>query len=213
MKEVSPKVLYMNASTWLDLMSNLNFDSHLDEFERIQQSYNQKHLHYHNAAHIADCLEKASLLEVTQNNPVLKLAIWYHDIVYWPTKSDNEKQSAIQAVNFLSKQDAANSIKTRVYDLILATIHKDPPKNDEQAYIMDIDISILGAEQKDYKTYCEKIRKEYIAVPWLLYCEKRIEILKAFLKREQLYYTDYYKDKFEQSARVNIEQEIIALNR
>ena len=203
----------MDISNWLDLMSVLNFDSHLDEFERIQQSYNQKHLHYHNATHIADCLEKASLVEATRDNPVLKLAIWYHDIVYWPTKSDNEKQSAIQAINFLAKQDAASSIKTRVYDLILATIHKDPPRNDEQAYIMDIDISILGAEQKDYKTYCERIRKEYIVVPWFLYRRKRLKIMKSFLKREQLYFTDFYRGRFEDNARLNIEQEIMNLEK
>ena len=203
----------MKKSLWLDLMSNFNFAENLDEFERIQKFYGQKHRQYHNGEHISDCLEKAENLAETKENHVLKLAIWYHDIIYQPLKSRNEEKSAIQAKDFLSQRNAADSIIQRVHKLIMATLHKDKPKSLEAAYIMDIDISILGSEAGEYKLYCEKIRKEYKMVPWFLYRKKRIEIMEAFLQREQLYYTKHYKDALEQKARQNIAEELRELKK
>ena len=93
----------------------------------------------------------------------------------------------------------------------MATLHNQPPGNEEEAFMMDIDISILGATNEIYTSYTQNIRQEYKWVPWFLYKKKRIEILEMFLKRDTLYFTDYFKSKLESKARRNIQNEISQL--
>lgn len=198
----------MQLPQWHQLMQDLNFDENTAEFMRIKALYSGKTRHYHSATHIADCLQKASWQEVTRTNYALQLAIWYHDVVYNAFRKDNELKSAEQAVTFLTKQAADSALKTKVFDLIMATIHKNPPRNEEEACLMDIDITILGANPSDYQKYCELIRKEYSWVPSFLYRKKRAEVMTNFLAREQLYHTSFFRERYEEQARKNIKQEL-----
>lgn len=198
----------MDKYKWIALMNAFGFHKNESEFEMIQKYHNESHRKYHNTVHIADCLDKCALNEETKQNHVLHLAFWYHDVIYNPLKKDNELKSAEMAVRFLKKQDASQELITNVNSLIMATLHNRPPKNEMEAYIMDIDISILGSSSEDYSTYTENIRKEYKWVPWFLYKKKRMEILEMFLKRDTLYFTEYFKCNFEDKARKNIKNEI-----
>jgi predicted metal-dependent HD superfamily phosphohydrolase len=59
-------------------------------------AYAASNRHYHNLAHIEDCL--AQLAQVNglsaAEREILTEAIWWHDVVYDPTRSDNEELSA-----------------------------------------------------------------------------------------------------------------------
>ena len=106
-----------------------------------------------------------------------------------------------------SKQITKTTIK-KITELILSTIHKEEPNNVEEAYIMDIDISILGSEPELYKAYTQKIRREYKLVPWFIYRKNRLKVMEMFLQREQLYFTDHFRSLFETQAIINIQKEI-----
>ena len=64
--------------------------------EELIAAYTAPGRHYHNLAHIEDCL--GALARVENLSPlereILSEAIWWHDVVYDATRSDNEELSA-----------------------------------------------------------------------------------------------------------------------
>ena len=198
----------MEKKAWFDLMHSFGFADNEAEFYMIEKFYQEKHRKYHNLDHIKDCLEKCRLNEASKSNRVLHLAFWYHDLIYKPFKKDNEQASADLAIRFIKKQTDDVQLANRIEGLIMATLHNRTPDTIEEAYMMDIDLSILGSNKEKYIAYTQNIRKEYSVVPWLLYKKKRVEILEMFLSKDELYYTDYFKTEFENKARHNIQNEI-----
>lgn len=63
----------------------------------------------------------------------------------------------------------------------------------------------------EYDMYAEQIRREYSHYTEEEYCRGRIAVLQRFLKRERLYFTDQYYEKYEAIARRNIQGEINSL--
>ena len=198
---------------WKDLMIRFQFDENTPALIELKNKYSQKQRAYHNLEHVIDCLTQLDNYEdFIADKDVVELAIWYHDIIYNPYGKENELKSAQEAAHFISKQNADKNLIEKVYQLILCTIHTNPPTNEAEALIMDIDISILGSPEPQYIAYCEKIRKEYKWIPGPIYRSKRKEIMNRFLQRKRLYFTDYYYDKLEEIARINIYQEVKRLS-
>ena len=189
----------MDKKNWFDLMRSFGFSHNEEEFDMILKYYHESHRKYHNINHIKDCLEKCSLNEETRLNHELHLAFWYHDIVYKPFKKNNEQKSVDLATSFIKKQTDDHGMSDRVGNLIMATLHNKEPKIIDEAYMMDIDISILGSNEETYIEYTKNIRKEYRLVPWFIYKKKRVEILEMFLRKDQLYHTEYFKSSLESS--------------
>ena len=79
------------------------------------------------------------------------------------------------------------------------------------AIFLDLDLSILGAPECEYKKYAKQIRREYGQYPLETYCRGRVDVLKSFLERERMYFSDYFYGKYEERARENIQQEIQSL--
>ena len=69
----------------------------------------------------------------------------------------------------------------------------------------DIDLAILGSESKVFNEYEQKIREEYSFVNEEEYRTKRSIILKQFLNRKTIYFSEYFRNKYEKSARRNLE--------
>jgi predicted metal-dependent HD superfamily phosphohydrolase len=64
--------------------------------EDLVAAYNAPGHHYHNLAHIEDCLAalaRVDNLSVAERE-ILSEAIWWHDVVYDATRTDNEELSA-----------------------------------------------------------------------------------------------------------------------
>jgi len=95
---------------------------------------------------------------------IVETAIWFHDIIYDPLRNDNEAMSVVYAKCFLK------SIKIHDYEiakterLILLTKHPSDPLTEDEKYLIDIDLSILGAETALYDQYEKWIREEYAYV-------------------------------------------------
>ena len=78
--------------------------------------------------------------------------------------------------------------------------------------LMDLDLSILGRGPKEYEKYSENIRKEYIMYPDVMYQKGRKDFLKNILALDSIYKTDFFKQKFEVQARMNLRLELNQLN-
>src|SRR5262245_10580646 len=65
---------------------------------RLVDRYHERHRAYHTANHIGDLIGQARAFRDELVNPAaVTLAIWYHDAIYRPRRSDNEAESAALA--------------------------------------------------------------------------------------------------------------------
>src|SRR3954466_10191577 len=120
---------------------------------------------YHNLDHIKDCLRHLDAARTVADRPdEVEMAIWLHDCVYDPKRPDNESRSAEVAENLLRGLDAAESVIARIAQLILDTAHATEPQTADGELIVDIDLSILGAEPGVFDAYESAIRMEYAHV-------------------------------------------------
>jgi len=78
----------------------------------------------------------------------------------------------------------------------------------DAAVLVDVDLSILGQGEKRFAEYEEQIRQEYDWVPAAIFASKRAEILESFLARKFIFHTDFFRDKYETSARRNLRASI-----
>jgi predicted metal-dependent HD superfamily phosphohydrolase len=185
----------------------------LDELVR---AYSEPGRHYHNLDHIAALL---GLLDRhgqdARNRDAIELAIFFHDAVYRSTRSDNEAASAALARTRLTQLGASEALLREVERLILATRHgaslADAASDPDLALLVDLDLSILGAERPAYAAYARAIRSEYAIVPDLLYRPGRRRVLAEFLARPRIYATPRLRDLWEGPARVNLEWESATL--
>ncbi|NRD18793.1 hypothetical protein HNV08_01935 [Winogradskyella eckloniae] len=81
-------------------------------------------------------------------------------------------------------------------------------KTNDNAVLLDLDLSILGTDWATYNVYLKKIRQEYKNYPNIIYNSGRKKILQQFLKRDRLYLTEQFKTQFEKQARSNLTKEI-----
>jgi predicted metal-dependent HD superfamily phosphohydrolase len=202
----------MNIERWLELMAALNFADNRATHQKLVDAYSEKHRHYHSAAHIEDCLQKFDMVKQSaRESENIALAIWFHDAVYAPLKPNNELQSANWATQFLMAQCANTDQIKSVRELIMVTCHQAEPVTNDEALLIDIDLSILGANPATYELFETNVRKEYRWVPWFLYRAKRSEILASFLNRDRLYSCDLFHQRYDAPARANLVKAIADL--
>ena len=180
-------------------------------YEELARAYNGNNRHYHNLNHIAHMLNLLNDVEAyVFDLDTLKLAIWYHDVVYSSRKNDNEEKSAELAKNRLKSFNFDEKLIEIVQNLIISTKKHQVilTENADNAFLLDIDLSILGSQWETYLEYSKKIRKEYAIYPNFMYKKGRKKVLSHFLEREQLYFTEYFRSKLELQARENVAKEL-----
>src|SRR5262245_36555256 len=133
-------------------------------FAEVVAGYRSKARHYHNVSHLADLLAlSAAHAPHLADRVTVDLAIFFHDAVYSATRSDNEEQSARLARKCLEQLGFAEHTLHTVEDYVLATKHGSSPplpSDTDVAYLLDFDLSILGAEREAYAAYAAAIRRE-----------------------------------------------------
>ncbi|EFA75527.1 predicted HD phosphohydrolase family protein [Heterostelium album PN500] len=171
---------------------------------------------YHNFNHIDELLTLHDRYAPVLKTPnICQLAIWFHDVVYDPTKHDNEDKSIEMFKSFAEESHLDGVTVDRVSEYIDATKHhtKIPTTNTDQDYFLDMDISILGREPNVYLEYSKNIRKEYIHVPEQQYRVGRSLILEKFKELgESLYKTNEFKRLYAKNAVDNLQSEIDRLS-
>ncbi|GHC00920.1 HD domain-containing protein [Thermomonas carbonis] len=202
----------MTPDRWQTLMLGLGWPQNEATFAALSDAYRQSHRHYHTQQHIADCLTRFDSLRHEAEQPhAIELALWFHDAVYDPYRSDNEQASADWAMRFLHENSAPVSLRDRVHGLIVATLHDAVATDHDTAIMIDIDLSILGATPDAYDAYRHAIRREYRWVPGLLFRRNRRAVLESFLRRKRIFQTDHFHSSLEDQARRNINAELEGL--
>jgi predicted metal-dependent HD superfamily phosphohydrolase len=167
---------------------------------------------YHSLEHIAACL---SVFDRFRPHAVqadfVEFAIWMHDCVYDPKAKDNEARSAEAAVELLRSLGAGFRHAEAVTQLIMATRHGAADLTGDEALIADIDLSILGSDAAAYLRYARNIRTEYSFVPEEAFRAGRAAILRAFVARDRIYFTEPLRLCYESGARANLATEIAML--
>ncbi len=198
---------------WFALASKYSFSEILatELWNELIKNYSHKSRHYHNLSHIDNMINQAEIIQDSiANYDAFLLAIWYHDIIYKSSKNDNEEKSANFCKNKLKSLKVDEKTIENVQELILSTKKHQIilSNNNDNAYFLDIDLSILGSDWNTYLEYIQNIRKEYAIFPNFIYNKGRKKILNNFLERDTLYFTKDYKNEYEKQARENLKKEI-----
>jgi predicted metal-dependent HD superfamily phosphohydrolase len=177
--------------------------------DELIAAYSADGRHYHNLTHIQDCL--AALDGVAglgaRDREILTAAIWWHDVIYDPTRPDNEELSAR-----LAEQNVAAALREEVGRLIrLTQSHRVEPGDRLGAVMVSIDLGILGAEEAAYDAYAAAIRKEYAHVPDSAYRAGRTIVLERFAAQPAIYPDKAFAERLEGPARANIRRELQSL--
>ena len=184
------------------------------EFDALVRHYREPHRAYHNLDHIVECLRQFDLVRHLVNDPdAVEAAIWFHDVIYDPRGADNEGASAAHAQAALSRLGVDERFRQEVARLILLTRHDAPPADLAGQLMVDIDLSSLGAKPEVFDRNGENIRKEFAHVDDATYRATRARFMRAFAERPRLYYTEYFRWRFDGPARANLRRAIEALER
>jgi predicted metal-dependent HD superfamily phosphohydrolase len=178
----------------------------------LLQRYAEPHRAYHTQAHLADCLTLLNEFEAICDHPgEVALALWFHDAVYDVRAKDNEERSAAWLEEEALQAGTAPAAAARMRSLVLATRHQAIPDSSDARLLVDIDLSILGADPERYARFETEIRAEYAWVPGPLFRRERGKILKGFLDRSSIYSTNELRARFESRARTNLSRTLAAL--
>jgi len=178
--------------------------------DELATAYSTPGRRYHNLAHIEDCLALLAQVEglSAHEREILTEAIWWHDVVYDPTRSDNEELSAQ-----LAERHVRADIGSEVGRLIRLTRTHDVKADDRLgAILISIDLSILGAEPARYDAYAAAIRQEFIHVSDADFRAGRANVLRRFAARPVIYPDAGFAATYDQRARDNLVRELVALS-
>lgn len=166
---------------------------------------------YHTLQHLEECLALfSSTIGLAQRPSEVEAGLWFHDAIYDLRATDNEERSASLARSVLLDASVSQAVVERVAGHVLATKHHAATLEPDARLLVDIDLSILGAQAARFAEYEQQIRVEYAFVPDALFFPKRREILAGFLARPRIFYTEHFSSKLEQSARANLASAIAA---
>jgi predicted metal-dependent HD superfamily phosphohydrolase len=202
-----------DTDRWIQLWRQITATGNvIVSYQELVSLYSQPDRHYHNLRHIAECLAQFDSARRLACQPVaVELAIWFHDAIYDTHAQDNEEKSAELARQRISEAGGDKSLCASVATLILATKVHDASLHPDAPLIVDVDLSILGQTDERFQEYEAQIRREYDWVLETIFAAKRAEILERFLERDRIYTTDEFFVKYEQQARINLQNSLCKL--
>jgi predicted metal-dependent HD superfamily phosphohydrolase len=192
---------------WLDLWRRIGAQGDPRRYyDELVGLYSSPDRAYHTLAHIEQCLvEYDRIPDGLPEAPLLEMALWYHDAIYDSREQDSEERSAEFVDCVAHDLGLSEAIGVRMAALIRLTQHHDVPEGDlVAAYLVDIDLAILGSEPSRFAEYDHQIREEYIWVPLAFYKLRRRQVLASFLERPAIYRTPLFHGLYEQQARANL---------
>jgi predicted metal-dependent HD superfamily phosphohydrolase len=207
---------YRQIDRWLALWYRLGAKwewNKYDAFLDLLAHYNEPHRAYHVFAHIEHCLKEFDQVRYLARNPdAVEMGLWFHDVIEYPKAKDNVDQSANYWMMVANNAGLLVCFVARVVNLILATKHSVAPNDPDAQLLVDIDLSILGQPEEKFDEYERQIRKEYEWVPEEAYVDGRRAVLKAFFERPTIYSTEFFRNKYEKSARENLKRSLEKLS-
>lgn len=181
-------------------------------YDQVIAAYAEPQRHYHTGQHLDECFAHFDGARALAGHPAeVELALWFHDAIYQPRRTDNELKSAEWARDSALAAGVSAEAAGRVHSLIMATRHEAVPQGRDQEVLVDVDLSILGAPPERFDEYERQVREEYSWVPGFVFRRTRKGILQSFLDRPEIYSTAPFKQKLEAAARANLARSIAQL--
>jgi predicted metal-dependent HD superfamily phosphohydrolase len=184
---------------------------------RLMAIYSGADRHYHDLHHIEAllALAKEHAREIA-DNAAIEAAIWFHDAVYDPTKSDNEGKSAELATELLAGVAGKERLEFIAAMIRASANHRVPvsmqaPAADDCALFLDMDLAILGSPAEEFAAYERAVRQEYDWVPEQQWLAGRSQVLRNFLARPFIYASPQFRDSHEAAARSNLKRSLALL--
>ncbi len=145
----------------------------------------EPHRHYHTLVHALNVAEFCNALSPNdrkQKHIPLRIAAWFHDIIYDPKSPTNEKDSTTLMRHTLRDWISENNLE-EAEALIRMTKSHGSAKTPDEKILADADLSILAEETSAYQTYVRAIRQEYAHVDDAIFTAGRAKFLDAMLQR------------------------------
>ena len=209
---------------WSALMSALGNPKESEKvFADLVTRYSEVHRGYHTPSHIVAMLDDLETAKPTETGSweYVAFATWFHDAVYDPLRGDNEERSAMLAKAATERlglpkpgpMEDRRPFGDVVSDLIMVTKHTVRPETELGKLIVDLDLANFGKSLKEFEAVGAGIRKEYCFVPEDKFRAGRAKILSGFLNRRPLYLTEFFRNKYQKSARKNLRHAIGLLSK
>lgn len=201
----------MLKETFTELLLKYTDDKRLINvrWTEIEKNYSGKKRHYHKLQHLDNLLSQLTIIKgEIKNWETTLFTLYYHDIIYNATKSDNEEKSAELAEKRMKEISVSNNIIEQCKKQILATKSHHKSIDSDTNYFTDADLSVLGQSWKTYTLYYKNVRKEYAIYPTFIYNPGRKKVLNHFLSMDRIFKTDFFYNKFETQAKQNLQREL-----
>lgn len=196
------------AAEWRDLARALCLPIAVSEtlLAELQAGYDHPTRHYHTEKHIVAMLNGAADLKF--NDPdMARLVIFFHDVIYDPTRSDNEQRSADLLKDRLASQITPDRL-IKAAGIIAATAGHQPSDDHDTNLVLDLDMAILGQPWPVYLSYAQGVMAEYLPhIGDAAWRQGRISLfIDPTLAREDIFITEHFKP-LEIQARENLRHE------
>jgi pantetheine-phosphate adenylyltransferase len=148
--------------------------------EEIWGMWNAPSRKYHAGSHLLDLFHQiASAPNLSQNErDMLELTAIFHDIVYDPTRDDNEEQST----RLFQKRCPFTEDAKQIADMILDTQHH-APKSPLSKLFCKMDMAIVEAPFGRLLEWEDGIRYEYGFLDEATYLKRRVTFLESMCFR------------------------------
>lgn len=173
----------------------------------LKETYGTLGRHYHNLEHVDYCLTQLRVMpEHYKVNPFstrsmeleMELAILFHDFVYTPGATNNERLSEYAMIGW-KKSELSSSLEvleTWAGNFIRATAWSSEPNTLPEKTVKEIDMSILGTNSGAYEQYRRNLYKEFkYWYPWDTFKRGRIDFLNQVINKSRdgkLFQTNYF---------------------
>lgn len=189
----------------------------------IQESMSEPQRHYHTLNHLEYIfrnryfysMRRAAKVDLGATERVIIYALFMHDIVYRPERSDNERRSAALATLMGNQTKLKpNEVHVAAQTILATATHEG--ENYIQNVVNSLDCSILWGDRGDYIDYAHNIRKEYAVYDEAAYRVGRTKVLDTLYNKIATNVTDslskgsvgYSAEKF--LANINWEKDALA---
>ena len=175
-------------------------------WHEILENYTKKWKFYHNLNHVysfVNLFEKYNKFINNYKNEFL-ISIYFHDIIYIPSRNDNEEESINMFNKFYNEVKPNNLNKEKVIEFIAETKNHSLSKDYdfELDLFLDMDMQIVADEI--WEDYENRIRKEYCFMDETEYKNKRRQFLQSLVNKNRIFRTQIFYDTYEQIAKNNI---------
>lgn len=161
---------------------------------------------YHGPQHVRQCLIEFDRVADQLEVPLaVELAVWFHDFIYHSESGHDERESA-ENFAVLAETSLPRDLIDAVSVLIIATEHRNEISagNSDIDYLLDIDLSSLGAEWDKFMRDGSDLRKEQAELSDQEYYRNKTNFFDRLQQQDNIFKTTFFQQRYEKQARSNL---------